>query len=405
MLFLFIAIALLFIAAFIDTDATSFFQLYRDRLQKAFLFDPDPKHRKGTNLKQYDPNLHDIDTDHCPYPIINAAINLEGSQFANKRGRNADFFIFTPEYTGSQATGYVGSKRLWNDDMMLDLATAMAISGAAVSANMGAGTIRLLTPTLALLNVRLGKWLRNPLEYDSNEKARKSKSLWSKATASVTFFKEMFGLLDESEDKVYLTDGGHIENLGLFELLRRHCKFIIAIDAEADPMLRFPSLMTLMRFARTDLGVRIVLPWQELQASALEIDDAFAQQVAEGKTAATTKRPQNAEAVQCAACEIEYPENEKGYLLYFKSSLRGDENDVICDYKRRHLDFPHETTIDQFFGEQQLEAYRGLGFRMVLSVLEGSAPFAVRPRGVETVELARARIRRGFLEALEGRKL
>jgi hypothetical protein len=109
------------------------------------------------------PELHEIKTDFCPYPIINAALNIEGSQYANKRGRNADFFIFTPEYTGSEATGYVGTRLIEDEETALDLGSALAISGAAVSSNMGAATIRPLSLTLALLNIRVGYWLRNPL--------------------------------------------------------------------------------------------------------------------------------------------------------------------------------------------------------------------------------------------------
>ena len=60
---------------------------------------------------------------------------------------------------------------------------------------------------------------------------------------------------------MYLTDGGHIENLGVYELLRRHCRVIIAVDAEADRELAFGSFNTLVRYARIDLGIEIDLPW------------------------------------------------------------------------------------------------------------------------------------------------
>ncbi len=89
-----------FVALFINPNRTSLYRLYRDRLSKAFLFDPDgrpPCSDKYGDLRSYVPKLYDIDTSFCPYPIINAALNIEASPFANKRGRNADFFIFTPE--------------------------------------------------------------------------------------------------------------------------------------------------------------------------------------------------------------------------------------------------------------------------------------------------------------------
>ncbi len=127
-----------------------------------FLIPPSRRDKPGDDLDAYEPNLYRIDTKRCPYPIINASLNIERSQYANKRGRNADFFIFTPEYTGSDATGYVGTQQIEKEETALDLGTAMAISAAAVSSNMGSVTVKPLAFTLALLNMRLGYWLRNP---------------------------------------------------------------------------------------------------------------------------------------------------------------------------------------------------------------------------------------------------
>jgi hypothetical protein len=168
-------------ALFVNPNRTSLYGLYRDRLSKAFLFDPDGQRRdKYNDLRDFDPDLNCVSANYCPYPIVNAALNIEGSQYANKRGRNADFFVFTPEYCGSDATGYIGTKRIKveatapgsdtetqptltkKNKMALKLGTAMAISGAAVSSNMGSQTIKPLAFTLGLLNIRLGYWLANP---------------------------------------------------------------------------------------------------------------------------------------------------------------------------------------------------------------------------------------------------
>jgi hypothetical protein len=80
----------------------------------------------------------------APYHIINAAVNLQGSAEANRRGRNADFFIFTPKFIGSDLTLFTRSRVLEKLDRRIDVATAMAVSGAAVSANMGSETVRVL---------------------------------------------------------------------------------------------------------------------------------------------------------------------------------------------------------------------------------------------------------------------
>ncbi len=384
------------VALFINPNATSLYRLYRDRLSKAFLFDPDPRrHDKYGDLQAYEPKLHEINTNLCPYPIVNAALNIEGSQYANKRGRNADFFVFTPEYTGSDATGYIGTQRIEKEETALDLGTAMAISAAAVSPDMGSLTIKPLSFTLAFLNVRLGYWLRNPYDF------RQSRSLLSRLidVRSFLLFKEMSGWITEKSSTVYLTDGGHVENLGIYSLMKRRCELIIAIDAEADPVMSFHAFLKLERYARIDLGTIIDLPWQAIRKQTLEIDKAF--DVAD-------KADKNGSAIpcstgpHCAAGEIRYGPHETGILLYVKASLSGDEDDYILDYKRRYRDFPHETTGDQFFGEEQLEVYRALGFHIVSGLLTGETSIAVKPGPNETEGKARLRILSAVRAALLG---
>ena len=56
---------------------------------------------------------------------------------------------------------------------------------------------------------------------------------------------------------VNLSDGGHIENMAIYELLRRRCKFIISVDGEADPQSTFHGHLTLVRHAQIDFGIRI----------------------------------------------------------------------------------------------------------------------------------------------------
>ncbi|HET6377913.1 MAG TPA: patatin-like phospholipase family protein [Methylocella sp.] len=383
------------VALFINPNVTSLYRLYRDRLSKAFLFDPDgrPASRdKYGDLQPFEPKLHEIDTRLCPYPVINAALNLEGSQYANKRGRNADFFIFTPEFTGSDATGYVGTRRIEAEETALDLGSAMAISAAAVSSNMGSATIKLISFTLAILNVRLGYWLRNPRQITG-------RPAWYSRIfdiRSFLLFKEMFSLIDEKSPTVYLTDGGHIENLGVYSLLKRGCRVIIAVDAEADPMMTFHSLLRLERYARIDLGVIINLPWQAIRDCSMSVNKAFAEAAKSGGGIPCSPGP------HCAAGEIQYGPGESGILIYIKASLSGDEDDYILDYKRRNSAFPHETTGDQFFDEEQLEAYRALGFHIVKGLLRGETPLAVTMDPKEPESKKQARILNELRAALLG---
>lgn len=358
-----------------DPNATSLHRLYRDRLSKAFLFGPveaggarDPEERRQAPLEK-------LQARHGPLLLMNCALNVHASRVVNRRGRNADFFFFSPLWVGSAATGYMkiadwpatgGGKRP-------DIGTAMAISGAAVSSNMGAAMPRRMAMTLAVLNLRLGYWMPNPAHVAdrSGPEAQAWPRDWRKMPrVAITaarvqaeragmrasklgfhhpFFAEIFSRLDENSQRIYLTDGGHIENLGVYELLRRRVRMIVVVDGEADGEMNFGSFVRLQRYARIDLGVTIDLPWQPIREAT--------RAVMRGEAAPEA-------AAHVAVGTIDYGD-AKGTIVYVKSSMTGDENDYIRDYARRNPSFPHETTGDQFFSEEQFEVYRALGFHAV----------------------------------------
>jgi hypothetical protein len=392
-LYLVTGIALFALSLLLSPNANSLHRLYRDRLSKAFLFDPvtiegqlsgsrSRPHVSASlgipvadQLMKYENfelapidrfKLSKISWKQTPYHLLNTALNIHGSKYANRRGRNADFFIFSPKFSGSSATQYVRTEELEDEVDELDLATAMAVSGAAASSNMGASSIKALTPTLAILNVRLGYWMANPRQL---AQARKPLSVLEQ----FYFLQELLGLMREDSDTIYLTDGGHIENLGIYELLRRRCQLIIAIDAEADPDMSFASLVTLQRYARIDLGIIINLPWAEIRDGTRS---------ASAEIAKSGGLPPHAapHGPHCAVGEIQYPHDRTGILVYVKSSLSGDENDYIVDYKRRFPSYPHETTADQLFTEEQFEVYRGLGFHAVNELFSGGDQVGMRPK-------------------------
>ena len=150
--------------------------------------------------------------------------------------------------------------------------------------------------------------------------------------------------MSEKEAWVNLSDGGHIENMGVYELLRRRCKFIISIDGEADPQSTFQGHLTLVRHAQIDFGVRIEPDLTDLRT---DLASKYSQ------SHATMSR-------------VNYPPSGdhpggQGLLLYLKLSMTGDELEIIRRYRILHPDFPHQTTLDQFFDEEQFEMYRQLG--------------------------------------------
>ena len=356
----YVLIAAIFVvlALFLRPNANSLHPLYRDRLGKAFLFQPLSRVDHDQAIEPLSLKLSSLSGKHGPYHLINTALNVQNSMVANRRGRNADFFLFSSKFIGSESTQYVATADYKAVKMEPDIATVMAVSGAAASSNMGAQSIKPLTPTLALLNIRLGYWLRNPSHMKFLKEFAEAGKLapWNRR-ANFYFFLELLGLLNERKKSVYLTDGGHIENLGIYELLKRNCRVIIAVDAEADPEMAFGSFNTLVRFARIDLGIEIDLPWQQLTNRTKETNSEIE------KTGDAEKH----RGPHCAVGRITYSwkngcPDRTGILIYIKSSLTGDENDYVFHYKKRYWAFPHETTLDQMFSEEQFEAYRALGY-------------------------------------------
>lgn len=396
--YLLLGLAGLVIQFALTPNAYSLHRFYRDRLSKAFLFDT----RRDEGAIDPAPldklRLSELAGSTGPYHLITAALNVQGSKEANRRGRNADFFLFSPRFVGSDLTffgatgaaGMAGVLDMEQADPRLDLATAMAISGAAISANMGSSTLRLMSPTLALLNVRLGYWLPNPRYVAQKGGMRQAiAGLFRGVLEDLFLLREMLNLLTETDRELLLTDGGHIENLGIYELLKRGCRLIVAVDAEADPTLSFGSLLKLERYARIDLGVRIVLPWEQVA----ELSRASVADVLAGNRNCRF-------GPHCAVGRIIYEGGETGILLYFKATLTGDEKDYILDYKKRHPEFPHENTGDQFFTEEQFEMYRSLGFHMVAGFADGSDAFACDTR--RRVDADPEALRRLILSWLRG---
>ncbi len=354
----------------VGPNSYSLSSYYQERLAKAFMHCSctssctDTPGSPTCEVSLAERKLSALARKNAPYLIVNASLNLGPASGANKRGRNATFFVFTPDYAGSETTGYIrtscgNSPSLEARDPSFVAATAMAISAASVSSSMGRYTRGFFALSLALLNIRLGYWVQNPAVPEPETRFAKVCLKLSKPWA---FFTESFRGHGDRGPLVYLTDGGHIENLGIYPLLKRGCRLIIAIDAEADPGYTFGALAHLERLARIDLGVRIDLPWQELARRCQGADAASASDRAE-------KRETLAGA-HAAIGRIHYPDGQPpGLLLYIKSSLTGDERAYVLEYKKRWPRFPHERTTDQFFSEEQFEAYRALGFHMVKGAL------------------------------------
>ena len=93
---------------------------------------------------------------------------------------------------------------------------------------MGLGSQPTLSALMALLNIRLGYWIGNPAHAPRGR------------PGFLCLIREMTGAWMAEENRwLNVSDGGHIENMGLYELLRRRCKFIVCVDGGADPESTF----------------------------------------------------------------------------------------------------------------------------------------------------------------------
>ncbi len=361
-----------FMGLFIDVNGFSLHAAYRDRLIRAYLGASRPhgfrKPDPFTGFDQRDNILMRDLKGNRPLHVINMALNLVAGKNLAWQDRKAESFTVTPLYAGSYPLGYRRTleyglhrgRRPRAQRDAISLGTALAISGAAASPNMGYHSSAVVTFLLALFNVRLGWWLGNPGDHGDNTYDRPGPRF-----AARPLFAEAFGLTDDHNPYVYLSDGGHFENLGLYEMVLRRCHFIVMSDAEDDADFQFEGLASAIGKIRTDLGISIVfdkIPMQPRDPSGRSYDLA-----------------QGEKPVPYAAIgRIEYtcvdgPGVEDGYLLYFKASLNGTEPVDVFNYAKTHPGFPHESTADQLYSEAQLESYRALGYHAFASVAQGLA--------------------------------
>lgn len=273
-------------------------------------------------------------------PVINTTLNLVGGENLAWQQRKAEPFSVSPLHSGCFRLGYRDSTYYGGQSTGgISVGTAATISGAAASSNMGYYTSSpVLSLVLTFFNVRLGWWLGNP-GAAGNETFGQQAPTYS----VMPVLDEALGLTDDKNPYVYLTDGGHFENLGLYEMVLRRCHVIIVSDAAADNDYRFGDLGNAIRKVRIDLGVPI-------EFTAMPIFRTV---------------PEGQRGMYWAAGRIRYScidgDVKDGLLLYVKPAIYGNEPQDVLEYKRSHPTFPHQTTADQFFDEPQFESYRILG--------------------------------------------
>jgi predicted acylesterase/phospholipase RssA len=361
----------------VDVNDFSLHHFYRNRLVRCYLGASNDK-RKPEPFTGFDESddfsLCSLDEKYPgPYPILNAALNITGGEELGYATRRAKSFAFTPLYCGYEmGTSGEGPQRFRCDhpcepsysrtergrsvggvakfapEEGIFLGTAMAISGAAASPNMGYYTNPATAFFMALFDVRLGWWMgnsRDPRKWQSTGPALGLGYLLS----------EVFAQSDQQKAYVYLSDGGHFENLAVYELIRRRCRVIVACDADADGSYQFDNLLSLIEKARTDFGARIEIPY----ALARPVD----------KDSRLSKQ----NFVTGTIYYDPHDPTDTGTLILIKAGMPAERGatpsmpdtrnlpDDVWRYFDQNVTFPHESTSDQWFDEWQFESYRALG--------------------------------------------
>ena len=350
--------------------------LYRERLAAAFIryrFHNDHV-AVGTGEPLWkDPvSLCNLDMDGMPNLVICAAVNV--CDDVVPPGRFAGSFTFEKERSGGPLTGYVDTGALEDaaGEGVLTLPGMMAVSGAAFSPIMGRSTRPGFRLLMALFDVRLGLWLPNPRWIPGVKTARGAPLAWPPPGASLGRrfapggsgakapaeplragwsynLREAFGLNSLRLPYIYVTDGGHWENLGVVELLRRGCTLIVCFDASEDGD----------RTPLRALGQAMALARDELSIDFDVRSDTTADLIPGSAGSAGNSR---AAKKITAKVEFRYPNGRPGVLVVAKNVLPVDAPRDVLAYAAVDAAFPSDTTLNQFFDDEHFDAYRELGY-------------------------------------------
>ncbi|KYH42948.1 hypothetical protein [Branchiibius sp. NY16-3462-2] len=375
---LLIAISLLWLMlANLDVTSSSLHPFYRRRLARAFAVRPPASGRPGA--RPYDfgefTQLQKFGTTATPQFVFAAATTLSGAA-QGEAGLTATSYTIGPDFVGGPDVGWIATgdlARLVRGRVQRDLTVqaAVATSGGAFASSMGRSSTG-IEKLLAISGARLGTWLPNPefMARSSQVAASERGPGYAWRFNLPTYrgagylYAELLGLHPAWGRLVQVTDGGHYENLGLVEALRRRCHTIVCIDAGGDTPPNLSGLGEAVRLAEAELGVQITF------------DDGALQDLAPGTGApfgpADDFAALNARITKGCVLEgrIDYPaasgldpQHRRGRLIFAKAVLWQGCPPWLMTYAntKGHEVFPYDSTADQWFDEGQFAAYAELG--------------------------------------------
>lgn len=348
-----VGLGLLF--AFGDQTSWSLHPYYKRRLATAFAMTRMRSGDVGRHPYGEETRLDEMGAaPRGPQLILGGAANLTGD--SAPPGRRALSFSFTAGWVGGPEIGYTTPEAMraalgTSNSGDVTLVAAMAISGAAVASAMGRHSLGSLNSVLAVFNLRLGVWLPSPRYL---EHVRFGDAPPPGLRRLTLVLREVFGTYDKQDRFLYVTDGGHVENLGLVELLRRRCATIYCFDGSGGPS----TLLEGIRLAYEELGVEIDFPdgYEHVREGSAPPDPSIAKDVAARLAAAsvlvgTIRYPQLADDLPAST----------GTIVYARSVLTPATRPEILHHAARNARFPNDPTGDQWFDVEQFNNYVALG--------------------------------------------
>ncbi len=369
------------------------------RLRKSAAVDSDSKITESDPDDQIPVEIYSQSRSIAPLHLINVTLNETKSRDKSQlveRDRKGVPIVFAPEGVfvdaGRKMTGeqYFSWDRLKHCGVeSLSVGQLCAISGAAASSAMGARTTMGGALMLTFANIRLGYWWAVDDLIRGRVGITNKFGTWLRYRTSRVFrtywylFSEMTANYSRDYGRLNISDGGHFENSGAYELLRRNVRTILVCDNGADAGFAFQDLELLVRKARIDLGLSINV------ARASHVETLFGKRGAAlflnggdeewreriRPRDATTRAPSPNDEAYCLLLNV-YKDADgngtpvlSGHMVWMKPRLFCGLPQDVVGYALSHHDFPHETTGDQFFDEAQWESYRALGYSMTHSLL------------------------------------
>jgi hypothetical protein len=230
--------------------------------------------------------------------------------------------------------------------------SCVAMTGAAISPTMGKFTRTWLRGLMGFLNLRLGIWMPNPASEQVrsavNSPQERGAKKFGRATKLRLFVREMRGKHYLNARFIYVSDGGHYENLGLVELIRRRCTEVWCIDASGDPPGTAVSLAESLTIITSELGLDV-----DVDLSSFEVDTDASE-----LNFPVIRRVWNQGSIRAQFGSGSYV--CKVHIV--KLGMDSETSSRIGALRRRYRKFPYDSTLNQLYTAERFDLYRDLGF-------------------------------------------